>query len=85
LISILYTQGYLSPEYQQQAQALHSQYLPIEKNEKLPLEKRKQAMLEWWTEHKKLLIKEGLTKDHIYEAMKSEQLELREGYKRFFS
>ena len=85
LISILYTQGHLSPEYQRQAQALHDHYLPIEKDETIPLEERKQAMVEWWREHKELLIKEWLTKDHIYEAMKSEKLELREWYQKFFS
>jgi hypothetical protein len=85
LISILYTQGYLSPIYQQQAKALHNHYLPIERNENLPLEERKKAMTEWRVKHKQLLIQEGLTKEHMYEAMKSEGVLLREGYQTFFS
>jgi 5'-nucleotidase len=42
-------------------------------------------MLEWRTKHKQLLIKEGLTKDHIYQAIQSENLQLRTGYQTFFS
>jgi HAD superfamily hydrolase (TIGR01544 family) len=85
LISILYTQGYFSPAYQKTAQAYHNHYLPIEKDTTLPLAERKKAMLEWWTKHKELLIKEGLTKDHIYQAMQSAYVQLREGYQTFFS
>jgi 5'-nucleotidase len=85
LISVLYNEGYLSQEYQQTAQAYHQQYSAIEKDETLPFEERKSAMMEWRTKHKQLLIKEGLTKQHIYQAMQSENLQFRTGYQTFFS
>jgi hypothetical protein len=49
------------------------------------LNERQQAMLERWTKHKQLLIEEGLTKEDMYQAMKSENIQLRKGYQTFFS
>jgi hypothetical protein len=58
LISVLYTEWYLSKEYQQAAQTLFEKYHPIEVDESIPLAKRKQHMQTWRVEHKQLLITE---------------------------
>jgi HAD superfamily hydrolase (TIGR01544 family) len=50
----------------------------------IPLEERKEAMLERWTKHKLLLIEEGITKDHIYDAMEKHSIQLRQGATDFF-
>jgi cytosolic 5'-nucleotidase 3 len=84
LISVLYNDGYLSEEYQKTAQWYYKHYHAIEIDETISLEQRKNAMLEWWTKHKIILIKEWISKQHIYDAMKSENLELRDGSKDFF-
>ncbi|GHW02361.1 hypothetical protein AGMMS50249_1470 [candidate division SR1 bacterium] len=85
LIQILYHEGYLTEHYQQQANVDHDYYLPIEKDETLSFEYRKAMMQEWWTKHKSLLVAEGLTKDHIIQAMHSSNIQLRDGYQTFFS
>lgn len=85
LISVLYHEGYLSEEYQTTAQEWYNYYSKIERDTTLPVEQRKAAMQEWWTKHKKLLIEEWLTKEHIYQAMQSENLQLRDGYQEFFN
>lgn len=84
LISVLYNEWYLSEKYQKTAQWYYKHYHAIEIDETIPLEKRKSAMLERWTRHKMILIKEWLTKQYIYDAMKSENLKLRYGSELFF-
>lgn len=84
LISVLYNEWYLSEKYQKTAQWYYKHYHAIEIDETISLEKRKSAMLERWTKHKIILIKEWLTKQHIYDAMKSENLKLRYGSELFF-
>ena len=85
LISTLYNHGYLSEEYQKIAQEMYAYYSVIEKDETLPLKERQSAMQERWVKHKQLLIKEGLTKQDIYDAMQSDNVQLREGYQDFFT
>ncbi len=84
LISILLEDGYLSKEYQEKAQWFFDYYHPIEGDENLPLQERKNAMQEWREKHKLLLIEEWLTKQDIYKAMKSQNIELRDKSKEFF-
>jgi 2-hydroxy-3-keto-5-methylthiopentenyl-1-phosphate phosphatase len=48
------------------------------------MEDKKNAMKEWRTKHKLLLIEEGITKQDIYQAMQSQNINLREGSKYFF-
>jgi hypothetical protein len=42
------------------------------------IEDKKIAMEEWRTKHKLLLIEEGITKQDIYAAMESQNINLRE-------
>ncbi len=84
LISVLYEEGHLSKEYQKTAQWFAAKYRPIELDNAISIEDKKSAMEEWRTKHKLLLIKEWITKQNIYEAMKSQNINLREWSKNFF-
>lgn len=85
LISVLYEDGYLSEEYQKTAQGYFDHYHPIEVDPNIPFEEKKQAMEEWWVKHKQLLIAEWLTKEHIYDAMETQNVQLRDGFEEFFA
>lgn len=84
IISILYNKWYLSEEYSKKAKELESIYIPIEKNENIPLETRKLKMDEWWRRHKELLVKSGLTKKHIDDVVDSGAIQLRDGCDKLF-
>ena len=84
LISVLYEEWHLSEEYQKTAQWFFDHYYPIEMNHEIPLEERKAAMWEWRTKHKIVLVKEWVSKQNIYDAMKSQNISLRGGVKDFF-
>jgi len=79
IISILRDGNYLTKDYAKKAHELFDKYHPIEIDLNIPLEERKRAMLEWWTRHFDLLIKSGLNKKDIEEAVKSEKIKLRRG------
>jgi len=85
LISILRSSGkYLGKDYAERANALYEKYHPIEINLKLPFQKRKKAMEEWWRTHFELLIKSGLNKKHLKEVAKSPKIKFRKGALEFF-
>ncbi len=85
LISILRSSGkYLGKYYAEKANALYEKYHPIEINLKLPFQKRKKAMEEWWRTHFRLLIKSGLNKKHLEEIAKSPKIKFRKGTLEFF-
>lgn len=84
LISVLYTEWYLSDHYQKTAQWYFDHYHPIEIDESIPLAERRAAMTERWVRHKQLLISEWLTRQHIYDAMQTHGVVLRSGAKEFF-
>ena len=84
IISILYNKWYLSEEYSKKAKELENIYIPIEKDESIPLETRKLKMDERWRRHKELLVKSGLTKKHIDDVVDSGAIQLRDGYDKFF-
>ena len=84
LISVLYEEWYLSPEYQKTAQWFAAKYRPIELDNSIPIKDKKDAMKEWRTKHKLLLIKEWITKQDIYKAMQSQNINLRKWSAEFF-
>lgn len=84
IISILYNKWYLSEEYSRKAKELENYYIPIEKDENIPLETRKLEMIEWWRKHEDLLIKYGLSKKHIDDVVNSGVVQLRNGCVKFF-
>ncbi len=80
IISILRSEDHLSPEYSELAKALHAKYQPIEADHSLPFETRYKVMESWWTEHLDLLIKSGLTLNHVKLASESKQIVIRSGF-----
>ncbi|MBU4275019.1 hypothetical protein KKE19_04385 [Patescibacteria group bacterium] len=83
LISVLYNQNHLTPDYGPKAQELHKKYHVIEVDPKVPKTEKKKAMLEWWTLHFDLLIKSGLNKKDLEKVVNSEKIKFREGFSEF--
>lgn len=79
VISLLRDRGYISPDYSEKAKALANHYHAIEVDLKIPEEKRREAMQEWWTKHFDLLIQSGLNKKHLERIVNEEGLEFRKG------
>ena len=77
IISILYNKWYLSEEYSKKAKELENYYIPIEKDESIPLETRKLEMNERRKRHKELLVESGLTKKHIDDVVDCGAIQLR--------
>jgi 5'-nucleotidase len=69
----------LTPDYAGQAQALYDHYHPLEIDNNLSLEKKKEAMDEWWHKHFELLIASGMTRSDIENVVKQSHLKLRPG------
>ena len=84
IISVLYNEWYLSKDYSEKAKELENTYKPIEKDESLWLDERKEKMAEWWKKHNELLIKSWLTKQHIDSVIDSGIVQLRDGCNKFF-
>jgi HAD superfamily hydrolase (TIGR01544 family) len=84
LISVLRDENYLTPDYPEQAKALFAKYAPMEKDESLGFEERKQAMENWWQEHFELLIESGLTKEDVKNVVQAQNLKFRRGVAEIF-
>jgi 5'-nucleotidase len=70
---------YLTPGYAPRAHALFDKYHPIELDTDISKEKKSAAMRQWWSEHFKLLVECGLTKDVMQEIVAAKTLRFREG------
>lgn len=84
-IATLREGGYLSAEYEKAAHALHNYYHPIEIDPNISSEAKTQSMYEWWYQHNDLLISEGLNKDTIEKAGRSDYVIMRDGLRDFFA
>lgn len=85
IISVLRDNDYISSEYSESAKALFAKYHPIEINSSIPLEEKKSAMQEWWTNHNELLINSGLNKKNLKKIVDSGIIRLRKGVKDLFN
>ncbi len=85
IISILISGGHISPSYATAAQALFDKYHPIEMDQTVSDTDKRVAMLEWWTLHFELLLKSGLTLDHVKSAAQSSSIQIREGFREFLN
>jgi len=85
IISVLRSEGYLTPDYPQKAYALYNHYHPYEKQKDLSLEEKKKKMEEWWRKHFKLLIESGLKKEDIEKVVTSKKIRLKKGTKKFLT
>ena len=86
IISILRSSGkYLGEDYAKKALALYEKYHSIEIDPKIPFEKKKKAMHEWWRTHFDLVIRSGLNRNHLDEVVVSRKMEFRQGALEFFN
>jgi len=83
VLSILYNENRLTPDYGPKAQELHKKYSAIEFNPKIPKNEKKKAMYEWWTKHFDLLIESGLNKKDIENIVNSNKIVFRDGFSEF--
>jgi len=74
----------LGENYSKAAYKLYNKYHPIEINQKISFEDKKEKMREWWQAHFDLLVKSGLTKNHLNEILASNKLKFRKGALEFF-
>lgn len=84
LTHILSSQWYLGTDFTTKSKALFDYYRPIEYDHHLSLDFRIQAMEEWWTKSKQLMIDFKLHRDHIRQIACSDVMMLRPGAKEFF-
>lgn len=77
IIAILRDGSYLTPDYAKKAHELYNKYHPIEIDPKIPIEKKKKAMNEWWEAHFDLLIKSGLNKKDLERIVESKKIKFR--------
>ncbi len=83
IISVLRDENYLGSEYSEKAKALANKYHPVEMDPAIPVEEKKEAMHEWWTQHFNLLIKSGLNKKHLEKVVENGNIQFREGTTEF--
>lgn len=84
IISVLRSEGYLTPDYPDKAKELFTHYHAIEIDPKVSHEEKKAAMREWWSRHFDLLIASGLQRTDVERAITSQKLQLRPGVAQFF-
>lgn len=83
ITSILRDGNHLTPDYALKANELYNKYHRDELDISLSKEERKRLMEEWWMSHFDLLIKSGLRKKDIEEAVSSDLIQFREGFSEF--
>lgn len=76
---------YLGKEYQVEAHRLFDVYHPIEIDEKISLDEKRDKMHEWWKKHFDLISKSGFTKNLIKQVVRERPLRFRKGVLEFFS
>lgn len=79
IISILRDEDYLIEGYADKAKALFAKYHSMEISHDITLDEKRKAMDNWWTEHNELLIDSKLNLNDIKKAIKSDNLQFREG------
>ena len=79
IISILRDEDYLVEGYADKAKVLFAKYHPMEISHDLTLNEKRNAMGNWWTEHNELLIDSKLNLNDVKKAIKSDNLQFREG------
>lgn len=71
--------GFFPPEYAEKSNAIFHTYHPIEIDTTIPLDEKKKAMVNRWTEQFNLMLRYGLTRKIIEDAMGSEDTNFRSG------
>lgn len=70
---------YLGQEYFDEAHRLFDIYRPIETDQNIPLNEKKDKMHEWWEKHFDLIARMGLTKELIKKVVRENPLKFRKG------
>lgn len=83
-ISVFRVKNYINDHYVKESTDLANYYHPIEQDHTIPVEKRREYMIEWWSKHFDLLVKHGLDKKSIDEVVEKDHLELRDGFHKLF-
>jgi len=76
---------YLGETYPEKAGELFDIYHPIEIDPKIPLEKKKKEMDNWWMKHFNLIAEYDFTKKLIKQVVKEKPLRFRKGSLKFLS
>jgi 5'-nucleotidase len=76
---------YLGQKYFDESHKLFDMYHPIEIDNSLPLENKKDKMREWWSKHFDLLVESGLSQDLIKKVAQENPLNFRKNSLEFFS
>lgn len=74
---------YLSEDYTKKAYELHAKYYPIEVNNTIPIEEKKQKMVEWWSTHINFIAANGMNKKIVNDIAENKII-LRRGTIEFF-
>ncbi len=83
IIAILRDGSYLTPDYVKKTHELYNKYHPIEIDPKIPFERKKKAMQEWWGAYFDLSIKSGLNKKDLEGVVESGKIKFRSGALKF--
>lgn len=78
-ISLIRDGGYLENDYPKRANNLYNKYHPIEIDQSISFEDKKEKMKEWWDEHTKLLSECKMNKEVINDLLLKDTMKLREG------
>jgi len=84
-LAILRDKNCLDAGYGIRAKALYDKYHPVEIDPKVPFEKKKEMMNEWWRRVFDLLIESRLNRKNLEEAVRSEKMRFRNNSGYFFS
>ena len=76
--------GYLSEDYVKKSFSLYDKFHSFEINHKLSDEEKDRKMMEWWSSHLKLLVKEGMNREVVDDIIKKKRILLRKGAEDFF-
>src|SRR3989344_1463213 len=79
LISYIRDGNYLTSDYPAKAHALFDVYNPIEIDVTVPLEEKKEKMLEWWTLHTDLLVRSEMNQSVIEDIVQKNDIHFRAG------
>ena len=79
--AVFNNEKYFCYEAHKEIQELSAYYVPIEINYDLPLEERKEKVIEWYTRNIDVFYRHNLTKEILYNCIEDSNLEFRDGIK----
>ncbi len=83
LVELIRKFKYLAPEYSARAYEFYNIYHPIETDPFIPLETKKEKMVEWWTKHVKWMGECGISKEVVQKIVREQEFGARDGLGEF--